>query len=273
MTVTATFVINCSNAVEPADSNYSDQIPRQHTSLSFSINYSDLSLDGLEQLYITENYIPDSSMNIRVKNEFLLTPGDSFTVKIKNCSSATNWFVDVGDSSYSMRGNWINNEVELIKRDSVLSSDNTVDYKYYFRSIKRSKGYICFAELNDAGSPSMQNLRGLIIGYTAGALDSVWVKLNSVEWICATNPYSRISVRLKGTTNAYRIRGVGHGDGVNSAVEIPVKPDNSFDIKYSVAFLHAEGVVLKTDTELLLYGSAGLPKKIKIANPYNEGSQ
>ena len=58
-----------------------------------------------------------------------------------------------------------------------------------------------------------------------------------------------------------------YGDGVAMAEEIPIDIDNKFEIEIPVAFSHVEGVTLKTNSELLLYGTVGLPKIIVLVNP------
>ena len=54
------------------------------------------------------------------------------------------------------------------------------------------------------------------------------------------------------------------------ALEVPIQNDNSFEIEIPVAFSHIEGQILKTGSELLLYGTVGLPKVILIKNPKND---
>ena len=62
---------------------------------------------------------------------------------------------------------------------------------------------------------------------------------------------------------------MAYGDGEIMAKEIPIQSDNSFEIEIPVAFSNQEGVELKTNSELLLYGTVGLPKIVPLINPKN----
>lgn len=58
-----------------------------------------------------------------------------------------------------------------------------------------------------------------------------------------------------------------YGDGVLMAMEIPIQSDNYFESEIPVAFSFQEGVTLTTSTELILYGTVGLPRIIPLINP------
>jgi hypothetical protein len=60
------------------------------------------------------------------------------------------------------------------------------------------------------------------------------------------------------------------GDGVLMAEEIPITNNHRFEIEIPVAFSYKEGVTLKTNSELLLYGTVGLPKIIPLINPQSD---
>ncbi len=92
----------------------------------------------------------------------------------------------------------------------------------------------------------------------------------SINWIYNTEKGSgsSVSVKLTGTTNIYRLRAMTYGDGIISAMEIPVK-NNTFEAEIPVAFSHVDGITLKTKTELILYGTVGLPIVIQLKNPKN----
>jgi hypothetical protein len=54
------------------------------------------------------------------------------------------------------------------------------------------------------------------------------------------------------------------------AMEIPIENSNNFEIEIPVAFSHMEGIILKTSSKLLLYGTVGLPKIIPLVNPLSD---
>ena len=264
-------LLSCSNSVSPVTQSKTSTPSVSDTSAVFSIDYSNIPLGGVSQENIIENYFPDSALDIKVQKEFLLAPGDTFKVSVQNSNPGYNWTVNYGTVNDSSGSEWINDEVGLIQSDSSVNSDKTINHEFYFRALKKGKGYLCFVESSKIDGLPVYNPHGFIVGYTIDPLDSVWVKIDTVEWYYTTSPYSIVSVRLKGTTNAYRLRGMEYGDGLASAIEIPVRNSLSFDVKYNVAFRHVEGVYIKTDTRLLLYGAAGFPKVIIIKNPRNSG--
>lgn len=261
----------CGTSVGPSVNSNNDTTSNSGSTFSFSIDYDKVPGNGLGQINIIKHYFPDTSLNITVQKEFLLEPGDTIKVSVKNCSPDFIWDIDFGTVNISPENNWINDDVGLLGQDSTVNSDKSVNRNFYLSALKKGKGYLCFFEAARNDGLPISNGRGFIIGYTIDALDSVWVKIDTVEWFYQTSPYSQVSVRLKGTTNAYRLRGMGYGDGVASAVEIPVNDNQTFDSKYSVAFSHSDGIYLSTDTRLLLYGAPGLPKLVVIKNPRNTG--
>lgn len=225
----------------------------------YSIEYSALKIKGID-LSIAKYYYPKD-----VDKEFILSTNKRFSVEIRNCKKESRWIIDTGDNNSS---GWINKDISLIQTDTLFNSDNTLTYRCTFQTLKSSKGYICFSETDKDGSSSSDDSHGLVIGYDINPLDKLTLNINDITWKynTAKGSFSKVSVKLKGTTNAYRLRGMANGDGLATAIEIPIQ-NNNFDIEIPVAFSHVEGVALETSTKLLLYGTVGLPRVITLKNP------
>jgi hypothetical protein len=247
-----------------------DSIITEH-SPAFTIDYSELRLNGIS-LTVINYYYPDTKLDINVDREFKIALNDSIKVEIKNCKSGYRWSPDLGSVELDKNNTWINSEVSLLRTEITTNQDSTVNYKYVFKALKNGKGYISFIEMNPSGSTSSNESHGLLVGYTIGALNKIQLNLDEVNWIYNTGQgtSSTVSVKIKGTTNVYRLRGMSYGDGLETAVEIPVQNDNKFEIEIPVAFSHVSGITLKTNSELLLYGTVGLPKVIELINPKSE---
>ena len=234
----------------------------------YTIDYSNLKLKGVN-LGTLKYYYPTPKYNLEVDKEFNIALKDSFSVVIKNCKSNYNWKVDLGniDAGYYK---WTNSEVELSRIEKSVNQDSSTNYKFTFNSLKKGKGYICFIEQNQKGESSSNESHGLIVGYTIDALENIIFNVESINWIYNTKKGSgsSVSVKLTGTTNVYRLRAMTYGDGIMSAMEIPVQ-NNTFEAETPVAFTHVDGITLKTNTELILYGTVGLPIVIQLKNPKN----
>ena len=272
---------SCSNNTEPTNPN-KFEISSEPISIEFnvsldslhienfpnySIEYSALRLNGVD-LTTVKYYYPAQNSNVEVDREFVVNTYGSFEVEIKNCESESNWLVELGTVELA-DNSWINSEISLLRTEKAINADNTINYKFVFKALKGGKGYICFVEKNDIGEISSNESHGLLIGYTINPLPKIILNITEIKWRYNTEEgtFSTVSVNLKGTVNSYRLRGMSYGDGVIMAKEIPVQNNNNFDIEIPVAFSHIEGVILKTNTELLLYGTIGLPKVIPIKNP------
>jgi len=232
---------------------------------NYSIDYSVLELNGID-LTTVKYYYP--APDIKIDREFIVAINDSFRVEIKNCKNEYEWLIDSGTIELG-DNNWINQEVALLRNEKIINADSTVNYSFIFKTQKEGKGYICFIERNYLGEISSSESHGLLIGYSTNALNKILLNVDEIKWIynIEEGTFSTVSVKIKGTTNVYRLRGMTYGDGVIMAKEIPIQNDNSFEIELQIAFSHMEGVTIKTSSELLLYGTVGLPKIIKLINP------
>ncbi|MBU1114145.1 MAG: hypothetical protein KKE09_03325, partial [Bacteroidetes bacterium] len=179
------------------------------------------------------------------------------------------WLIDLGNIESSEDHTWINSEVALLKTENNMNTDSTINYKFTFKALKEGKGYISFKERNSLGVISSNESHGLIIGYSINALNKILLNVEEIKWKYnkADGRFSTVRVYLKGTTNVYRLRATTSGDGLLMAMEIPIQDDKSFEIEIPVAFSHIVGVTLDTNSELLLYGTVGLPKIIPLINP------
>lgn len=244
-----------------ADSLETGQFPK------YSKEYSTLELIGID-LTSLKYYYPNHSFN--VDKEFIVTTNDSFEVELKNCNSKYNWLVDIGNIEGPM--SWINTEIKLLRIKNYINSDSTITCRFIFQSLKQGKGYICFIEENQSGEISSNESHGLLIGYSIDPLNIINLNFDEIKWTYNTEEgtFSTVSVALKGTTNCYRLRGMTYGDGTIMAMEIPIQDDDSFDIEIPIAFSHVEGIILKTSSELLLYGTVGLPKIVPLVNPKSD---
>ena len=234
----------------------------------YTIDYSNLKLKGVN-LGSLKYYYPTPIYYVEVDKEFNIALKDSFSVVIKNCKSGYNWKVDLGsiDAGYYK---WINSEVEFSRTEKNINPDSSINYKFIFNSLKKGKGYICFIEQNQKGEISSNESHGLIIGYTIEPLENIFVNVDNISWIYNSEKGagSSVSVKITGTTNVYRLRAMTYGDGLISAMEIPVQ-NNNFEAEVPVAFSHEEGITLKTNTELIIYGTVGLPIVVQLKNPKN----
>lgn len=244
-----------------------DSIQTEHFPI-FSVDYSALKLDGIN-LTAVRYYYPAPNLKITVDREFVVAASDSFEVEIKNCRTGYEWLVDLGSTGIDEHNKWTNSEVTLLRTEEAAGSNNTINYRFVFRTLKQGKGYICFIESNQQGQVSSNESHGVLVGYTANALSKIWLNVDEIKWIYNTEKgtFSRVSVKIKGSTNVYRLRGMTYGDGVAMAMEIPLQNNTDFEIEIPIAFSHVDGVTLKTNSELLLYGTVGLPKIISLRNP------
>ena len=265
--------------VEPADEF---EVSGEPASFEFTVSPDSIKpenypqyLTDYKQLQICGIYLADvrnTLPGMEPDREFILTPGDSFVVEIKNCKIENEWMIDLGSISLTENNSWINYSIALLRTEVRIESDSTISYKYIFESLEEGKGYICFIEKNENGWISSNESHGLLIGYNTKPLSTMFINLDKIEWLYNTEEgtFSTVYVKVEGSTNAYRLRGLTHGDGELSAMEIPIQSDSHFEIAIPVAFSHVEGEVLKTSTQLILYGTIGLPKVIKLINPKSD---
>ncbi len=258
--------------------NIDPQSLKPETSPNYSILYSELKFNGcaltnlkhicpaiLQYLY----YPPEPQY--KVNKEFNVVPNDSFKVKIYNRKINSKWIIDDGSIiSTEPLFQWINNEVKSLRTEKTYNADGTVNYCFVFNSLKEGKGYISFIESTSGESEITCNeSHGLLIGYTIKPLNKIILKIDEIKWRFNTTGFSNVTVKIKGTTNVYRLRGMTYGDGLPIAVEIPVKDDNSFEREYTVQFDFKEGVILRNNSQLILYGTVGLPIIVTLINPEN----
>ncbi len=234
----------------------------------FSADYASLELKGVDLTSVKYLY-PATNFGNEVDREFVIAENDSFEVDINDGNSENNWLVDLGSIDFGGSHKWINEEVALIRTEKILNADNTTNYRFIFQSLSKGKGYICLVEKNQDGEVSSNESHGLLIGYSVNPLNKIQLNINEIIWKYnfKEGAFSRVSVLIKGSTNVYRLRGMTYGDGVMEAMEIPINKSNCFEIEIPVAFSHVEGRVLETDSELLLYGTIGLPKVVPLVNP------
>ncbi len=147
----------------------------------FSVDYSALKLDGIN-LTAVRYYYPAPNLNITVDREFVVAANDSFEVEIKNCRTGYGWVVDLGTIDFGEQNKWINSEVTLLRTEEAAGSNNTIDYRFVFRTLKQGKGYICFIEENQQGQVSSNESHGLLVGYTANALSKIWLNVDEIKW-------------------------------------------------------------------------------------------
>ncbi|MFH1195562.1 MAG: hypothetical protein V1720_07595 [bacterium] len=274
----------CELKDNPADSNpteikdsaksYTIDVPADslivESSPVYEISYSDVptmqyGLSGLKYYY------PEEKM-YNVDREFVIAVGDSFTIKINHCVAGNKWQADKGTIIGPSPAGWDNDEVAALNIDSINSSTGNLQRVFKFKALKKSKGYISLIETDASGISTSGITHELLIGYNCVPLSQVQVNITEIKWIYNTsdNSFSTVSVKLKGTTNVYRLRGIAHGDGEISAFEIPVDTNKTFTTQYTVAFSHISGTTLTTNSELILYGTVGIPKVISLINPQNK---
>jgi len=244
-----------------------DSLQLEH-SPSYSIDYSELKLNGINLMSV-RYYYPAPKYNIEIDREFVTAAHDSFAVEIMNCNSKYKWLMDLGIIEIDEYHGWINTEAVLLRTEKSANADSTLNYRFVFQTLKEGKGYICFIEIDSLGIASSNESHGLLIGYSINPLNKIILQVGEIKWNynIKEGTFSTVSVSIKGTTNIYRMRGMTHGDGIISAMEIPIQNDGGFDTVIPVAFSHVEGVTLKTSSELLLYGTVGLPKIVSLKNP------
>lgn len=231
----------------------------------YSVLYTSLDLNGVDLFSVKYTY-PE-----KVNCEFVLSQDDSFTVVIKGCKKDKTWLVDLGDIKSNSDASWINSEVQLISNGKSFNPDSTVNNRFTFKALKSSKGYVCFIETDQSGAASSNESHGLVIGYDINPLDKVSTQIYSAIWEYNTkgSSFSTLNLLVKGTTNAYRLRGMTYGDGIIMAMEIPII-NNNFDIEIPVAFSHEKDVTLTTSTKLIVYGGIGSPKISRLINPKSQ---
>ncbi len=225
--------------------------------------YSELKLNMTYNKWI----YPKSGSFLKVDSEFNVAVNDSFVVEISNCKKENIWTTDLGEITGGAEP-WLNNEISLLRIDKTYNSDSSYNCKFVFKVLKSGKGYVAFIEKDKAGTVSSSSSHGLFIGYNVNPMQRVFVNLQEVEWIYNDSKYSfsTVAVRLKGTTNAYRLRCRTSGDGLLSAAEIPVI-NGHFEKTIGIAFSNISELRLTTNSELAVYGTVGLPKIISLLNP------
>jgi hypothetical protein len=280
---TAILIYSCNKSTEPTDIedlnpneikgqpkkieiNIAVDSLKTEISPRYSVDYSTLNLNGTDLSYLKYIY-PGTSYGIKVDKEFVVTLSDSFIVEINNCISNSFWSIDYGSIELGPHA-WINSEVALLKQEKIVNPDSTTNYRFVFKSLKNGKGYISFIEESLTNQMNSNTSHGLVVGYTIEPLHKIILEIENIEWLYRTEEglFSLVSVKLQGKTNVCRLRAMSYGDGIPMAIEIPIN-NNSFEKTINIAFSHVEGLTLTTNGELILYGTVGLPRVIKLINP------
>jgi hypothetical protein len=231
--------------------------------------------NGAEEYMVMDDLMfPGRFMNSYddvVAHDFVIHPGDYFQVKITNCRTALHWFAKL-DADYLV----------LARRDSIAVSSELFDMKYTFQTTGPGKGYIGFAETDTSfggcpGACISSNSKSLIVGYTAGVVEDLYVDLEKITWeydmvVWKYGPEknSTLAVFLSGSTNARRLKVETYGDGVLSCCEIEIDDDSHFSRKVGIAFRYGSDEYLKTGTKIAVYGTVGPPKVIELVNPLKD---
>ncbi len=234
----------------------------------FDKKYNALELDTIGIFYdlFKRSIYPDPSDTFLVKNkilprkELLLNIDDEFKITIQNCKSGNLWRTAVEDSA-----------IELLKRDSIGKTDNSYDVSFLFKAKKSCKGYIGFAEWTYDMRLGFHILSsdapGLIISYTCNPVSSYKLELSDTTWIYDTTGWSCLRLFLSGNTNAYKIKVETYGDGLVNVSSIFIDENGDFSDTISIAFSAVNGIFLKHNARIGLYGMQGYPKILEIKNP------
>ncbi len=198
-----------------------------------------------------------------VSHEFVINPGDSFQVGILNCRIGISWTMELDVDN-----------VSLVEQYAVQTSLELYDIFYTFDSMGGGKGYIGFAELDTSqfwcgpgGSCVSPDSKCLIVAYTAGVIEDMYINLDTIVWKYDLEGPSELSILLQGTTNAYRLKIETYGDGVIWNHDMQIQSDSTFNDEVSIAFSHLPNVYKKNNTKLGIYGTVGPPKFVVLKNP------
>lgn len=281
-TLFAVLIIGCEKSLEPLlNKNKNFEIIDQpkyieidinpdsiriEQSPNFSINYSELNKNG-EDVHF-HRYEPPNHYPL-IDREFVISEADSFTVEIRNCKYKNSWSVDLGDILHFPEPfNWINSEIKLSKTEKTVNQDSAVYYLFSFQALKPGKGYLYFVEKDESGRLPDES-RGIIVCYLINPLSKMSLNIDEIKWIydIEQEHYSTVAVKIKGTTNIYRLRAVS--GMVPMALDIPIDNSKSFTAEFPVGYSHEPGTYLHDNCELFLYGIVGIPKSVLLVNPQN----
>lgn len=257
--------LSISEGSKKIEINVDKNLTKNEPSPSLVFEYSALTLRG-DSLLNIKMFYPTTKRFGDPSREFNVSVNDSFSVEIKKCNKENDWYADLGEMPYG-GSPWTNTDISLMRTEKNFNNDGSYNCKFVYKVMNPGKGYIAFIEKTKTGAVQSSS-RGVFIGYNANPLNKVYVNFEEVKWLYNTisGSFSTVSVKIKGTTNAYRLRCRTSGDGLLSAAEVPVN-NGRFDDTINIAFSHVSGLILTTSSELAVYGTVGLPKLISLINP------
>ncbi|MBU1701909.1 MAG: hypothetical protein KJ970_07220 [Candidatus Eisenbacteria bacterium] len=264
------WVTACEDTQKPGDDDWVEEKPpithgivsdpdsfTVEASPQYTVSRDDLDLNGIQMAMVGlllphgENSFPEN----RVSREFVITPGDSISVTVSDCPPGVPWvhFID-GD------------DLVLSREDSTNTGPGTCNRIFVFTATERDKGYFALVETNPAtgGQCISSSSPALMLSYTAGPVDSLWVDLQQIIWEYTASPHSNLRLNLQGVTNASRLRIETYGDGAIGSEPIPLNLDGSFHAEIGIAFSHLPRVLLETSSMLCVYGAPGCPVVIEL---------
>jgi hypothetical protein len=248
--------LSCRNNPLGPEGNH--QLTSDSLTLSFEVN--NLPRIGIYAwVYVSNNLIyPDPTLpdTLLPKGEVVVAINQSFNVKLVGCPLNQVWYWAIEDTA-----------MKLVGRDSLVNgSHKTLSYR--FNPTSRCSGSIAFCEV-DANGAISNNTRGLIISYVSNPLNSIELELAHQDWSIDTlGGLSLLHLYLSGTTNAFRLKVEGYGDGLIDARTIIPSSDGSFAGTFTIAFSYGTGGIVRCNgTRIAAYGVVGMPIIQRIANP------
>jgi len=195
-------------------------------------------------------------------HEFTLYPNDTFQVRLTNCALGTKWVCAVQDSS-----------ILCVAGCSSRQSDGENVYDFSFRATAPAKGCIGFAEELVALDAPASDSRGVIVSYTCGPLDSVWVAVADTAWMRDTaSGDSRTYLAISGTTNAYKLVAETYGTGLLGIHTTIPHNAGSFCDTIPIATRFDTSAPVVQDTRIGAYGMSGCVDFIIYRDPL-DGTQ
>jgi hypothetical protein len=187
--------------------------------------------------------------------EYICEIGDTFGMCILNCKKRTTWRVFSDDSSC----------ITVLPLDSVEVNDSTINLFLKFTSKVGGQGRVLFTEMRD------EKEYKFFVSYTIGLIESLWVKIDTLAWLYDTSDHSHLRVYLQGTTNAYKLMCRLYGDGIETYWPLKMsEPGLAFNDTIPISFSHMNGVILKQDILLYIYGGYDGPMLLQVNNPMDK---
>ena len=189
-----------------------------------------------------------------LKNEFVKSVFDSFTVELSGCANQTQWILFKDDSI-----------VKCLKTDSIAETDSSFTMKWHFTAQKSGKGILQF--LVSSYSLKTEGHSEMLIGYSINPKDSMWVSINKIFWIFDTSRGSSVSLALQGETNAFALSLQTFGDGLFNQPFLKIDSLGEFSDTLNIAFSAVGRYIIQASTQLFIYGTVGIPQSILLKNP------